>query len=280
MKHIFFIFLAVLTLSACRSSKDLAKGTPADKADNAELVASRAALHYAEKVHDNAQKAKAVTARIKMELAAGGKDVSVGGTLRMKRDEVIRLSLTLLGFEVGRLEFTPSEVLILDRVNTQFVRAAYADVSFLRTAGLDFYALQSLFWNELFVPGEQRPILSRFTMGTAGDHTLLSLSDAPNLDYAFLTATATALIDRVTVESKTAGRPGRFEWRYADFVRLDGRSFPTTMRCSVTGLGKDVGFSLSLSRLDNDDRWETRTNVSAKYKERRADDILRGLLQH
>lgn len=96
-----------------------------------------------------------VTASTKVRLSGvGGKDLSVNGKLQMKRNDVIRLSLRFLGMEVGLMEFTPNDVLVVDRINKQFVRAKYGEVSFLRQAGLDFYALQSLFWNELFIPGQ------------------------------------------------------------------------------------------------------------------------------
>ncbi len=89
----------------------------------------------------------AMTAKMKLNVDALGKSLSVNGSLRMKRDEVVQLSLSMLGFELGRLEFSPDDVLILDRYHKQYVRCGYDDISFLKSAGIDFYALQSLFWN-------------------------------------------------------------------------------------------------------------------------------------
>ena len=216
-----------------------------------------------------------------MDLNAGGSSLSAGGTLRMKRDDVVQLSLTFLGLEVGRLEFTPDGVLIVDRMNKQYVRAAYTDVSFLRQAGLDFYTLQALFWNELFVPGQRRAdaAAGRFRISASGDHTLLSLTDAPGLDYSFLAQTATGCVDRVYVTPRD-GQDGQFTWTYADFTAVGGKPFPTTMTCAVTGTGKDVGFTLRLSRIGNDSGWPTRTEVSDKYTRRDADEILRRLIAH
>lgn len=78
-------------------------------------------------------------------MCRGRQNLSVGGTLKMKRDDVVQLSLTVLGIEVGRLEFTPKDVLIVDRVNKQYVRARYDQVAFLQTADLDFYAFSRCF---------------------------------------------------------------------------------------------------------------------------------------
>jgi hypothetical protein len=50
--------------------------------------------------------------------------------------------------EVARLEFTPQEVLLIDRVNKQYVRAKYEEVNFLKRNDISFQALQKRFWDE------------------------------------------------------------------------------------------------------------------------------------
>ena len=274
LRNIFLIVAgaALLALTSCRSSRSLPKDAPVQPRSTA--------ADYTKTVTANAQQARALTARVKVRLETGGKSLSCNGSLRMKRGEVVQLSLTVLGMEVGRLEFAPDGVLVLDRFNKQYVRAAYADLGFLAHAGLDFYALQALFWNELFVPGvrDVATAAQRFTLATHGEHTLLSLSDAPALNYGFLTVTRNGLIDRVTVEGKPGAPAGRFEWRYGDFATVGGRPFPATMSATLTGVGRDVALSLSLSRIGNDADWETRTQVSPKYKKRSADDIFRELM--
>ncbi len=270
------LFLALL-LVGCRSTSRLEKST--EEKPKTGMTAEEHAEYFVKKVAANAQTAPTLTSRIKMNINAAGQDVSVSGSLRMKRDDVVQLSLTFLGMEVARMEFSPQEVLLIDRFNKQYVRATYADVSFLRQAGLDFYTLQALFWNELFVPGQKRlPLGRNFRASESGKYTLLTLSEAPKLEYAFLCATPTARIDRLTVQSKNMGEAGKFEWRYADYETVSGKAFPTKMSCKVTGLGKDAGFSLSLSKIGHSTDWEPHTQVSSKYTRRNADELLGKLL--
>lgn len=164
MKYL-FVILAVLSLAACRSSRDLSK-TPSSTLEHTSETKTKAE-HYVKRVCANAQTEKTITARIKMSLNAGGKDISAGGTLRMKRDDVVQLSLTFLGFEVARMEFSPNDVLLIDRYNKRYVRAKYSDMKFLQQAGLDFNALQALFWGELFRPGHE-------SVGNGSDFQLAS----------------------------------------------------------------------------------------------------------
>jgi len=221
MKRLNILLLASLCLlTACKSTKNLQKtAVPSE-------ISTTAA--YTKKVLAASTSAQFLTAKTNLDITTGGKTLSCGGSLKMKRDDVIQLSLTVLGFEVGRMECTPDGVLIVDRVNKQYVRATYSQVSFFAQAGLDFYTLQSLFWNELFVPGSRNAAAAagRFKLSESGTHTLLSLTDAPKLEYDFLTRTADARIDRVSVFSKNRAEKGLFEWIYGEFAKAAVGHFP------------------------------------------------------
>ena len=70
----------------------------------------------------------------------GSKDVTVPGSVHMRKDKVIRIQLfvPLLGSEIGRLEFTPDYVLVMDRFNRQYVKGDYNQLDFLRDNGISF----------------------------------------------------------------------------------------------------------------------------------------------
>ena len=270
MKYFILTTLASLAfLTSCRTLQNAQKPSAGAAQQSQEQ-------QYKAAVVAKAQTAQCVTAKINMDVDADGKQISCGGSLKMKRDDVIQLSLTFLGFEVGRLEFTPKDVLVVDRIHRQYSRASYAEVDFLHQAGLDFYALQSLFWNEIFTPGSRdvRSQLNRFRLVASGDYTSLLLTDAPKLNYQFLTRTSSALLDRVTVDGKTAADQGQFVWKYDNFTTLGGKPFPTSMAVSISGMGKKAGFTLALSRLNNDTDWPTRTTISSKYTQIKATSLL------
>ena len=75
--------------------------------------------------------AQAISAKIKFSINTGSKDLSVSGSLKMKKDDVIRIQLTPLGLmEAGRIEFTKDYVLVVDRINKEYIKASYSDVDF------------------------------------------------------------------------------------------------------------------------------------------------------
>lgn len=272
----YYMLLAALSLTACSTQKGAVK-------TNLATSQQKSDLSYQQRVTSNHQTAKYLTARLSVEIGEGSKSISCNGHLRMKRDDVIQLSLTLplIGTEVGRLEFTPTDVLIIDRFHKQYTRASYDRVDFLAKAGLDFYALQSLFWDELFIPGERdlsTNQLQRFRKTESGAHTLLKLADAPRLEYDFLTLTDQAVIDRVTVRGKQNSDKGEFAMIYSKFGKVGGKPFPSEMKMQVTGVGRDISLRLSLSRIANSSDWETRTTPSEKYQQRTPEQILGSLM--
>jgi hypothetical protein len=263
-------FVAVAALfSACSTSKNVSKGTAAANTQTTAAV-------YAKKVTDNFQKTECITAKASVELQSGTKSISLGGNLRMKRDDVIQISMSFLGMEVARIEFSPENVLLIDRFNKQYVKATYADASFLKSANLDFYVLQSMFWNEIFVPGTRdvKSSLDKFVIASSGDHTLLSLTSSPKLDYEFLTKTSDALLDRVTVNPKSLTAKESLVCKYSDFTSFEGKQFPTSISLEAKGGKRDINMTIGLSRLSDSDKWETHTKVPSSYKQRPIDEIM------
>ncbi len=282
MKHLsILLLLSIAVFASCRSTKNLENTTSSSTAVTAPAATASTAAAVVKNVAKNNLTKTCLTAKVKVEIEGLGKSLSANGTLRMKRNDVVQLSVTFLGMEVGRLEFTPQDVLILDRINKQYVRAAYSEVSFLKKANLDFYALQSVFWNELFVPGERTAAnsASRFTLSYENGTPVLSLTNTPQLSYTFLTQPNPALLTALVVRGTKESDKGEFRFDYSDFAAFDGRQFPSAMSMKVTGTGKNMGLKLNLSRLSNDSDWETRTTVSSKYTRRTVDQVLGKLLK-
>lgn len=287
MKQILFILIATVCLTACRTAKKASKlpspapGEMPAKRPSLKPDRSEAAAAYVQQVVqlNNSHAKPCLTANVKVSLSGLGKELSVNGALRMKRDDVVRLSLRFLGMEVGIMEFTPQDVLLVDRFHKQYVRASYHEVSFLKQANLDFYALQSLFWNELFVPGSRdvKSQTNNFSVVKTNGYTILSPTDTPKLSYCFLTHADRALIEKVKVQGKKATDKGEFCWTYDNFKAFGARSFPMNMEMSVTGTGRDIKLKLNLSSLGTDSNWNTRTTISSKYQRRTVDEVLGGL---
>lgn len=264
MKQYFSLILIVVLLlfTACRSAQQtgIDKPSPKEQAYIVELA-------------KKTLPAPTIVAKTEVNLQMGQKEVSLNGTLRMKRDDVVQLSLTFFGIEMARLEFTPEYVLIIDRSNKRFLRADYKDVGFLAQTGVDFYTLQALFWNELFVPGEknaaQQPDV--FLSRTVGPETVLLLSHLPYLNYEFRTQSDLCQLTQTTVSPKSGSHS--VSCHYANFQPLEQNHFPRQIRFTFSG-DQHFGLTLNFARVNCGDTFNTRTEVSSRYKAFSAEEFF------
>lgn len=289
LTNLAFVAMCVVAVS-CGTGKNIAGGSPssAPKGSGREDAEARK-MTYLRKVYDNEVFAKSLSSKIKFTLTSGSKDITVSGSLKMKKDEVIRIQLTPFGLmEAGRLEFAKDYVLIMDRINKEYVKAGYDEVDFLRVNGLDFYALQALFWNQLFVPGTQKitdSSLRNFgvTFDDATANTLISLVRG-NMSYAWSTDKASGRIKSVdvTYNSKTNGKTS-VNCSYGSFKPFASKHFPSeiTLKMSSDAVksGKKITMNIAISNFDTSSDWETNTSISSKYKRVSAQDVMNRLLK-
>ena len=225
--------------------------------------------------------AQCVTSKMRFSLRLGEQSVSLSGNLRMRRDDVVRLQLVAFGLvEAGRMEFTKDYVLIMDRINKQYVKAAYSDVEFLRESGINFYSLQALFWGELFRPGAAgvtEAMLGDYHAYMAGSDVAVML-ERGNMTYRWMADRDGGHIKSVNVLYKDSSRGDtRLDWRYGGFVPFGKRLFPTENSVGLTTRGKEIKVEMTLGGIGTDSGWETRTEISGKYRQVSVDEILRRL---
>ncbi len=215
-----------------------------------------------------------VTSKLKFSVTVGSQNLSIGGQLKMKRNDVIRIQLMALGImEAGRLEFTPDYVLMMDRINKQYVKASYDDVEFLRQSGINFYTLQALFAGELFEPGRQTPDPGSFSATRRSDAVVVSL-EAGQLSYQWQADPHTALIRQTDITHREA----QLVWDYSAYKNVERRQLPSDMEVSVKTSRKEFKAGFQLSQFSTDADWESRTTISSKYKQVTVDDILKRLI--
>lgn len=281
MKTFSFFKIAIVAipfaLASCGSSKKLATTTTTPPISSEKLLEKEQVL---KKVTDNSQTAKFITSKIKFQVQVGSQNLTLTGNLKMKRDEVIRLQLMAFGFvEAGRLEFTKDYVLIMDRINKQYIKASYGHLDFLRNSGLNFYSLQALFWNELFEPGQTKVsaenLATKFETYTEGEDVIISLSH-DKMSYKWLASQTNGNIRMANIlyTDKFRGNT-QLNWDYTDFEELGNKQFPKGNAITFTMPTKEVKLSMNLNYIGNDSEWETHTDVSSKYREVTVDEILR-----
>ena len=233
-------------------------------------------------VKDNAQTSHFITSKVKFSVEVGQQKLTLTGNLKMKRDDVIRLQLMAFGFvEAGRIEMTKDYVLIMDRINKQYLKAPWMSVDFLRNSGLNFNTMQALFWNELFRPNQNTvqkqtiDSIGSYDILESGDDMIINLEEG-KMEYSWLASRQNALLRMANILYKDRFNGNtQLNWDYDDFKALNKRMFPHKSAITLTTPEKEVKLGMTLNYIGAETEWETRTEVSNKYREVSVDEILR-----
>ena len=278
------VFLLILLFVSCGTKKTIDSPSSVKTVETSTLKK----MDYVRKVYNNATNAKNIVSKIDFTIDAKGKNISVDGRIYMRKDEVIRVVLAPFGImEVGRVEFTPEYVLVVDRMHKQYVKATYNDLSFLKNNGLNFYSLQALFWNELFLPGTNRltdNMLDKFDSDLAAGAQRKVRTKSGSLNFEWDTTVASGRIDAANVTYGTGtANASSASWKYDTFSALGSKTFPARQSVSFTGkTGKTnstIKVDIRMKKLTTDSNWETHSSVSDKYTKVSAEEALKILMQ-
>ena len=239
-------------------------------------------IDFISRINDQAQTTKFLTSKVKFSVEVGQQKLTLTGNLKMKRNDVIRLQLMAFGFvEAGRIELTKDYVLIMDRINKQYLKAPWMSVDFLRNSGITFNTLQSLFWNELFRPSittvekQVTDSIGDYSLLDSGDDMIISLEQG-KMDYSWLASRSDALIRMANILYKDRfNGNSQLNWDYDQFEKLNKSLFPRKSVITLTTPEKEVKLGMTLSYIGAETEWETRTEISNKYREVSVDEILR-----
>lgn len=288
MKKILFVVMAALVVAACGTKKKVVAEGGGTVTAPVETNSEQLRINYLRKVYDNAVYTKNIVSSIDFTINTGSKNISVGGSIRMRKDDVMRIQLTALGLmEVGRLEFTKDYVMIVDRIHKEYIKADYNKVDFMKRNGLNFYTLQALFWNMLFVPGEANMtdrLLEKFAVDltTRGTNVPLSLKNG-NMDYVWQTESKTGLIRQTDVTyNDKANRTTKLSCKYDNFKPLGTKQYPHLLtlnaQSQISKKARNITVTIKMDGAKMSSDWETRTTLSSKYKEVSADEVLEKIM--
>ena len=285
---------ALLLMASCGTTKKMEGAGKVNANDKktetkAEQSAALRNLAFVQKVLDNQVYTNNIVGNMNFNLQAADKDITVPGKLSMRKDEVIRIQLMIpiLGTEVGRLEFTPNYVLIIDRLHKEYIKADYTQVDFLKKQGVNFYSLQALFWNQLLVPGTKKVTdadLKKFSanLDAVGENVPVALQYG-KLNYTWTANRNSGRITEANVVYQDRNTSAaKLNLKYSNFKSVGGKMFPATQNLTLSAMVNDkpqvVKINIDMKSVKTDSKWEAQTEVSDKYKKVAPEDVLGKLM--
>ncbi len=270
-----------LAMAGCGSKKAATEGTSStvDKHNGGNVPA----LAFVQKVANQKVSTQNIVGKMSLNVQMGSKNITVPGSLHMRYGEVIRIQafIPLLGSEVGRIEFTPDYVLVIDRMHKEYIKEDYNKVDFLKNNGLNFYSLQALFWNQLFMPGTTSisdANLLDFGVTETGNSKNITLKKG-NLNIVWNADNANGRIStaKATYSSLTQGKSS-LNWTYSNFKAVAGKMFPAyqkfTFATTAIKNQSNISLTIDMDGVKTDSKWEAKSEISKRYKKIEATDVF------
>ena len=220
--------LLLSMLTGCKSSK---------KVGTVESASVKAHNEFFQSVEDQSFQFRTLTARLNVDLDIPGKQMISRVDMKMVKDSAFQLSVQpFLGIEIFRIEF-------------------------------NFYNLQALFTNHLFIPGEQgvsRKHYNRFKLNQEGPVAEIKTKDAMGLFYTFKADGEEKLLSTYVADPSDRYA---LQWLYEDFRLVDRQPFPMLMDVQVLKNGNpEGGVKIHYSRIQLDEPLKLDFSVPSKYK--------------
>ena len=260
--------LLLFMLVGCKSSKKI--GT----VDSARVKAHN---EFFQAMEDKALDFQTLTARLNADLDVPGKQVSSRVELKMVKDSVFQLSVQpFLGIEIFRMELSKDSIKIVDRMNKRYLVENYSNLQGKTPIEFNFYNLQALFTNHLFIPGEQvvsRKHFNRFKLNQEGQYAEIKTKDAMGLQYTFKADGEEKLLS--TYVSDPQKKYG-LQWLYSDFRLVEEQPFPSLMDVQVLKNGNPTGgVKIYYSRIQINEPLKLSFSIPSRYKRVTFEDILK-----
>ncbi len=217
------------------------------------------------------------SSKLNMNISTGKKTMSSKGSLSIIRNEAIQLSIQpLFGIEMFRMYVEPNCIIILDRMNKRYVREFFDDIKDHSPIGFNFYTLQSLFTNSLFIP-EQSVVsvddYKKFKYAQSSDNYMLKARDSKSqIDYSFFVNGN----DQITLtELYMPSKNYSLAWNYEQFALLKDFFFPHEMKIVASASKTNFDTSISLSSISLNDTLTLNSSIPSSYTRVELKEVLK-----
>lgn len=216
------------------------------------------------------------TTRMSAELAYNNHLLTLKGNLRMRRGDVIQVSFTALGMvEIARMELTPKAALLIDRMSKQYAMVAYDEIPGLEEVDVDYDMIESLLWNELFLPGQKKIAshLNLFDSRAVGQQLIVTPKSQSNIKLQFIADNPCTRLQQTRLDYG----PVFSTWNYSAFQNVDKERFPAMLKATIGYGSQEASATLTYTGMAFDNtEWTAHTNI-ANYTQLSIEEFLQKL---
>ena len=245
----------------------------------------RSATHVADKtpselMHDiiaNHFPYQSFSARLNVSLSTGGRSLSTRANARILHDDILQVTvqMPILGVTMFRLYVEPQSVTIIDVMNRRYVHESIASLQEIFPVGFDFYTLQALFTNALFVPGSRHVEVRdyrHFDIVLTNDlqYFMRGHDRRSGIEYSFIVNG----YDRVT-QADIVHEDSFLRWSYFNFAMAGQHAFPHRMNIEMATATQRATAEMTFSNIAINESFQITPTVPDGFTRASVADVMR-----
>jgi hypothetical protein len=198
------------------------------------------------------------------------KEVTVDAQLRIIRNEAIQFSLRIpiLGSEAFKILITPENVLIVDRLNKQYLLESMENIKAQAPFDFDYYSFEAVLTDRLFIAGKKEITPADYAgFGIREDDYLVNIiyTDQQAIRYDF-TGDYSNRIQLIRMDQDKWN--SHLQCNYADWgLTSNKRTFPMSMNLKLDVPNDTYRMDLAFKSVEVDSDFTLDYNAPNKYRQ-------------
>ncbi|MDR1716997.1 MAG: DUF4292 domain-containing protein [Prevotella sp.] len=262
-----FIISALFAGSSCKSKKIITTGGTLEEKSHKQVI---------EDALSSQVKFKTLTTKGNVEFKAGNSSQKVPAVFKMVKDSILQVSIRIpiLGGEAMRLTITPDSIFMVDRMKKQYIAERFKDSEAIASFDFNFYNLQALFTNKLFIPGNREVTekdFQKYDISSVNDVYMLKTKGKGDLLYNFAVDATNHIASTLIYNEK---KKITLQWSYNDFIKDNNLVYPTNMQAKVDVAKRRVDINITYDKLEIDKSFSIDNSISPKYTKVDFSDLI------
>jgi hypothetical protein len=217
----------------------------------------------------NSQFSSMNISKLTVDIYYSDQHFSTKAFVKLLQDSLIQLSVQpFMGIEVGRMQITPTEIIVIDRFHSQYCRTNAAQLKEMTGFDFDFYMLQSLLSNKLFsednLPSshltKDKFVIVEFPNG----YEINAKEPSDAFRTAFIVNPQYQIEKTTIIHSKYTYS---LSCEYSNFVQIGAVDFPQKMKFSVFDGRRQNQLELTVTKVEFDAPMNLSFSIPQKYQE-------------
>ena len=188
-----------------------------------------------------------MSARAKFKFDHENKRVSATANFRIKKDSLIWISISTLGFEGARVLIDKNKVKIMDRLNKQYYDYSFSELSREYDFDFNFQMIQSVMLGNLIEPYKKQRVEKE------DNYFTYTASKGVYLFHNYI-GTNSMKLEKVRVIDE--GSENTISVNYSNFIIVDNQIFPNEIVASIDYEAEkqpNTEISISYNRMEIED---------------------------